>query len=173
MTLTQPKTLLLTSLLVISSTLSAEHLGRFKVAVVKDTLGSQELVAGDFKSGLEQLVNAHKTRSSFNIAMGLCVAHLKQEALINAELSCSQAIEEAKTSLNNGKQGNLLKALAYSNRGIVRHLNKDDYGAFDDFTSAVLLSNSKLISDNLSIFKQAITVRVPSKSHIEPERSAD
>jgi hypothetical protein len=143
--------------------LATDSLSGFKIAVIKGAPGSKQILQGNYVNAINEI----KTQTAkplpqaplasayinYELALGMCVANLKLKALTLAEHSCSQAV-------NLISQGKLptaspyVKALAYSNRGIVRYLNNDEYGAVDDFTSAILISREPVISHNLSRFKQ-------------------
>ena len=135
---------------------AVDHIEGFKVAIIKDAAGTTEIVDGHFAKGIDKLNHASET-SAFDVDMGLCVANLKSEKLHAAEKACSNAVSSTEMNVGRSRHGKLLKALAHSNRGIVRYLKNDTVGAYDDFTSALLLVDNKIIADNLTYFKSTIT----------------
>lgn len=150
------KVLPLSLVICTSATLASTSLSGFKLAIVKDTVGSSSLKAGQFERGLDELSAWENNIDSFERAMNLCVGKIKTGQLDAAEKSCSTAIEEIKSNTSKNKRVKLLKALAYSNRGIARHLNNNTLPAYDDLLKAQRLSKDKIISDNLALFKASI-----------------
>ncbi|WP_286234894.1 hypothetical protein [Thalassotalea sediminis] len=148
-------------------TLADEPLSKFKVAVIKNTAGSSELVNGNYTSGLNKLKHAQKSSHHFEIDMGLCAANLKRYKFDQAEEACSKAINNIDTHAARSREGKFIKALALSNRGIVRYLQNNNFGALDDFTSALLLSDSRVIKDNLAYFKSTMHARTLGSETLE------
>jgi hypothetical protein len=149
------KTLPALLLLSCSSTFAIESTEKFRVAVVKNTLGANNIVAGEYESSIAKISDTHL---DFNRAMNLCVAQIKTYNFELAENSCTKAIDSMSVNASRGRHGKLLKALAYSNRGIAKHLNNKSKTAYDDFLMAKSLSEDKIINDNMAYFKSSIKV---------------
>lgn len=127
----------------------------FKVAIIKDAAGSSEIIQGNFKKSLNKMTQTPSTLiEKFEQAMGLCVANIKLSQLDAAETNCSTAVEASLALKSSDSSRNKYTALAYNNRAISRALSADTLGALDDFTSAVLINQSKLVNNNLSHFKK-------------------
>ncbi|MEW6991403.1 hypothetical protein AADZ91_12005 [Colwelliaceae bacterium 6441] len=147
------KTITTLLLLGSSSTFAANSATTFKVAVIKNTLGASEIVSGQYEQGINEISGK---MDNFNHAMNLCVAQIKVAQFEKAENSCSQAIDSLSVNASRGRHGKLLKALAYSNRGIARHINGKNKKAYDDFLMAKSFSNNPLIIDNITYFNSSI-----------------
>lgn len=132
-------------------------LNGLKVAIIKDAIGTSELVSGLYNQGLEKLkTSTSQMEAGFEQATGLCVANLKTKRLSEADKACNQAIHyinHVDSSINHIQ---FLKSLAYSNRGIVRYLSNDNLGALDDFITALLIDNNHIVQDNLINIKTIV-----------------
>jgi len=131
----------------------------FKVAVAKGAVGSSNVVSGEYHQGIAKL-NSDDNSSSFDNLITLCAAQIKTLKLEAAESSCSSALSALSTNATRGRHGKLLKALAYSNRGIARYLNDDDSGAYKDFVIASNLTNNKIVSENLQYLESKLSNRI-------------
>lgn len=146
------KKLIVATLMFTSSLVSAEE--PFKVAIIKDAIGSAEIVSGAYDEGMNLLTTSEATPNSiFERAMGLCVANLKLRALNAADTACTDAINSSDSIGASSSKREELKALAYNNRGIVKVMKDEKLSAFDDFTSAILLDESSLVKANLATLK--------------------
>lgn len=168
-TLTTTKITLLSLLMVTSSAAIADissskplSMHGLKIAVIKNSTGTEDILSGDYLSGINSINAEDKTSSTFEKSMGLCVANLKVSRLEAAELACTNAIktvsEAVKLSKNNKdyRHNKYLKSLAYSNRGIVRYQSNNPISAIEDFNTASKLSNSMYIKDNITVIKTAM-----------------
>ncbi|WP_286269775.1 tetratricopeptide repeat protein [Thalassotalea hakodatensis] len=168
MKLTHPTLLSLSMASMLATASPSETtLEKFKIAVIKDTTGSSELMQGDYTSGMHKLTSAKESSTGFDIDMGLCAANLKHLKFEQAEEACSDAIEGIDAHAARSREGKFIKALALSNRGIVRYLQDDSYGALEDFSSALLLSDSKVIKDNLAYLKVSMSKRTLGTDTVE------
>ncbi|XQW84289.1 hypothetical protein ACOYR1_14280 [Thalassotalea piscium] len=140
------------STVLLSSAYASETSTKFTVAIIKGAAGSNEIKDGNYHIGLESL-SAASTTSSFDKNMGLCVAHLQAKSFTNAEVACTEAITVIDTNKAKGPRAKLLKALAYSNRGIVKYFQDDEYGALADLSSALLLADDPVIVNNINYLK--------------------
>lgn len=129
-----------------------------KVAIIKDAIGSKELITGNYNQGVAKLTIVNEqNESEFERAMGLCVANLKTNKFLAANKACSMAIDKINLNGDNTSQSNYLKSLAYSNRGILRYVEKDGYGALLDFTTALLLNDNDIVKQNIMHAKKALS----------------
>ncbi|GAA6204229.1 hypothetical protein [Thalassotalea sp. SU-HH00458] len=149
---TLPSLLLLCS----STTFAFDSAEKFKVAVVKHTTGADKIVAGDYANGMKDI--EMKETIDFNHAMNLCAAQIKTYKFEKAEESCTKAIDSLSVNATRGRHGKLLKALAYSNRSIAKHLNNESYSAYEDLLTAKSLSENSIILDNLAYFKSSTSM---------------
>ncbi|MAG76777.1 MAG: hypothetical protein CL811_08455 [Colwelliaceae bacterium] len=126
-----------------------------KIAIVKDAVGSTDIVAGDYTTGLSKIDElTPKQESGYDIAMGKCVANIKLNELASANMACSQAIESIDEINGHSRHIEFLKSMALSNRAIVRYLSNDSLGALDDFTSALLVNDNDIVKSNILALKQ-------------------
>lgn len=168
MKLTHPTLLSLSmASMLATATPSDITLEKFKIAVIKNTTGSSDLMQGDYRSGMHKLTSAKKTSTGFDIDMGLCAAHLKSHKFDQAEKACSEAIKGIDNHAARSREGKFIKALALSNRGIVRYLQDNSYGALEDLSSALMLSDSKVIKDNLAYLKISMSKRTLDTNTVE------
>lgn len=122
-----------------------------KVAIIRGTVGSSDIITGDYQSGLNKLTHSNTdTTSGYDKSMGLCVANIKLNELESAHQACTDAIEEVDTIIGRSRQKHFLKALAYSNRAIVHYLSKDNHGALKDFTNALFVDDNDIVKANIA-----------------------
>lgn len=156
----KPLILASTLLALTTSSIALAKKPTFKVAIIENTTASDEIISGKFEQSLSELKqNPSDLNTSFEHAMSLCVVNIKLNKFDNAEQHCSEAVNVAQT-LSEEKTNSKLVALAYNNRAIARALSEDNFGALDDFTSAVLLNHSSLINNNLSHFKKQYIAKI-------------
>jgi hypothetical protein len=167
--LTSTKVTLLSLLIMTSSAAIADissskslSMSGFKIAVIKNSTGTEDIISGNYISGINHIKSEGETVSTFEKSMGLCVANLKVNRLAEAELACTSAIESiplatgfSRSSTDN-RHNKYLKSLAYSNRGIVRYQSNDPLSAIEDFNTAAQLSHHTYIKNNIAVIKTAI-----------------
>jgi len=141
----------------------------FKVALVKDAIGSEHIISGKYNTGIDEL-NLTNNKDDFDKQMGLCVAHIKTLKLEAAEKSCSSAIKTISSNAARSRHDKLLKALAYSNRGVVHYLDNKTNKAYQDFVKASKLTTSNIVNENLAYFKAKAA---PYKHSEEPINVAE
>ncbi|NMP32280.1 hypothetical protein HII17_11935 [Thalassotalea sp. M1531] len=130
-------------------------LNGLKIAIIKNAVGTDEIISGDYSAGLSKIVATKKPElSNYDKAMGVCVASLKLNELDKADSACTKAIDEISAIKGRGRHGEFLKSMAYSNRAIVRYLAKDNTGALEDFTSALVVDNNSIVKDNILALKR-------------------
>ena len=150
------------------STTAAVSMKGFKIALVKNATGTEDIVSGNYLNGINNITEDVKKSSAFEKSMGyyessafdklmgLCVANLKMNRLEKAERACTNAIKEKSGLAGRGKHNKYLKALALSNRGIVRYQAHSPLSAIEDFTAALKLNKSQLIKSNIAALKTSI-----------------
>jgi len=148
---------LLTTLIVSSaftSSVSArENSSSFKLAIVKDYLGSRSIALGNYAKGINYLTRNNTINSTFESKMGLCTAYIKTSNIDKSESACTSAINDLKTIKKDNKQVTYIKSVSYSNRGVSRYLNDDIAGAIEDLTTAVLIDSNPITTHNLKLAK--------------------
>ncbi|MFT5758733.1 MAG: hypothetical protein ACI9LM_003481 [Alteromonadaceae bacterium] len=130
-----------TTLALSSSTAAVADETKFKIAVVKDTMGNHSI----------HVLNFNKNMTS-------CVAFTQAKKTNKSELSCTAAITSVKSIKKNNKKVKYLESLSYSNRGISRYMNDDISGAVDDFIAAILVDSNAITRGNLKLIKQLSSV---------------
>ena len=120
-----------------SSIADAADKTKFKIAVVKNTIGSH---------------SPHVL--AFNENMDSCAAFTQAKKAKKSELTCTAAISSVKSIKGNNKKVKYLESLSYSNRGISRYMNNDFSGAMNDFIVAILVDSNAITRGNLKLIKQ-------------------
>lgn len=155
-TVTIAKALSLTALMA-TSAIAGElpsKLNGLRIAVVKDALGSRELSTGDYSTAANMLTKTSTTpQASYEKSMGLCVAYIKLEQHDAANIACSDAITSLDSVKTSKSQAKYLTSIAYSNRAIAKYLAKDNQGALEDMTEALLIDNNTIVKGNLVSMK--------------------
>lgn len=149
------------------STLASEP--QFKVAVIKDFKGSEEIISGDFTKSIASLTKGYNTQEKFEVSMGLCAAYIKTNNIEKTESACTSAINSSKYISSNSKHAAYLKSVSYSNRGVARYLKDDISGAIDDLTTAILIDDNAIVKSNLRLTKEYLE----DVQEIDSEISAD
>jgi hypothetical protein len=129
------------------------EISTFKVAVIKDTTASQEIISGDLEASITQLTLNNK--NTFENNTGLCVAYLKSKNVEKSESACTAAIESI-SSVSYDKKKTYLQSLSYSNRAIARYLKNDFTGAMDDLSVATSINSNTITAGNLQLLKNKI-----------------
>jgi hypothetical protein len=145
---------LMATLVLSNPVLAFESDATLRVAVIKDATGTNDIVKGNFDTGITKLTRRHKDEGSFNRNMGLCVAYLQSDDAIQSESACTAAIDSAKEIGFKSDKADYLKSLSYNNRGISRYINNDISGALSDLNAAVLIDENTITASNLKLVKQ-------------------
>lgn len=139
----------------------------FKVAVIRDAIGTKGIVKGDYETSISDLTIKE---SDFEVQMGLCVANMKLGKYELADTACTKAIEYISSDELNTSRAVYLASIAYSNRGIVKHYLNDKAAAFKDFNMAlsfdsndVVLTNLKAL--NIATLKKEILLTATAMNH--------
>lgn len=127
----------------------------FKIAVVEDAVGTQEIMKGRYRLGLEKLSTKSSRRvSDYDVAMGECVANLMIKKLETASKNCSQAIEVYFSK--KGSHYRYLTSVAYSNRAVANFkLGRVD-SALKDLQMAASIDENDLVLENLSVLQSRL-----------------
>lgn len=144
----------LTTMMLFTSSSMATGLSEFKLAVIKNGVGSTDIIKGEFKQSIKLIKN--DKANTFENAMGLCVAHLKITSLIKADNACTNAIKILDRTEQPNRQAQYLKALALSNRAIVRYIDGKIIDSHKDFVNALGLSERDIIKNNFNVFKDKL-----------------
>lgn len=122
-----------------------------KVAVIKDTIGSKNIMAGDSATGIKRLTRVNRAEQTFENNMSLCVAYIQSNNVIKSENACSAAIKSTKSMPLHNEQAIYLKSLSYSNRGVSRYFSDDLSGAINDLTTAISINSNSITKSNLRL----------------------
>ena len=148
---------LIISTLLLSNTLMAlASDAPFKVAIVKDALGSKDIALGEIKLGIDKLSASKKSQTFYANKMSLCVAYLQANYSEKSESACTAAIISVESFPQVSSSVRYLTSLSYSNRGVARYKNNDLTAALNDFESAVIIDENPITIANLAIMKQRL-----------------
>tara|TARA_Y100001933_G_scaffold183876_1_gene182709 strand:+ start:13324 stop:13827 length:504 start_codon:yes stop_codon:yes gene_type:complete len=131
--------LALTALLAVGSA----HAG-YRMTAFGDTLGFEEIMSENYDAASELLDSRRAELNRYARHANLCVSLLKSKDVDGAMESCQRALSVAPTDLNSsllmgtGKRTAIMTHL-YSNRGVVRAVAGDVFGARADFERALSL----------------------------------
>lgn len=165
------KALPLLLLLNASSTIASEKLAGYKVAIIKDSVGSESISKGLYKKGIDELSSSSINSNRYDTAMNLCVAQIKSTELDLAEKSCTKAIDAISLKVSRSRHGKILTAFAYSNRAIAKQLNNKSLAAYDDFTVASSIIESDIVASNFAYFKESFAK--PDVANVSETTTAD
>lgn len=140
-----------TTLALTSAISVAASTEKFKIAIIENSLGSADILNGNFNSSIEKLTLKQRKTNEFNKNMGLCVAYSHIENSLKSEQACTAAIDSANTLGLHSKKARYLKSLSYSNRGIVRYRNGDISSAMEDLTTALSIDENSVTLSNLKL----------------------
>jgi hypothetical protein len=146
----------LATTILFTSHVTATNLSEFKLAVIKNGVGTTDIIKGEFKQSIKSIQNEHNNTHQYELAMGLCVAHLKSTSLIKADSACTKAIDTLDAIKQPDQHTQYLKALAFSNRAIVKYIDGKIVDSHKDFISALNLSDRDIITSNFSVFKDKL-----------------
>ncbi len=138
---------------------------QFKVAVVDGATGSNEILKGRYRLGLEKLgKKAGVVSSRYDIAMGQCVASIMLKKLGQADKSCSEAVTAYQSK--KGTHYRYLTSVAYSNRAIVQYkLGRID-SALNDLELAVSIDDNSIVLENLDFLKSKLASSIETEQQI-------
>ncbi|TRX52705.1 hypothetical protein [Thalassomonas sp. M1454] len=130
---------------------------QFKIAIVENAPGSDDILEGKYDESLTRINNVSASSiDAFEKSMGVCVANLKLGKYVAAEKACSTAIIHIEANGDNYNHTRYLKSIAYSNRGIVHHYLGSKANAFEDFNTALSFDANDVVMDNLKALNIAL-----------------
>ena len=126
----------------------------FEMSVILDRAHGDLVREGDYESAILQISHGDH-RMPFAASNNLCVAQTKLDDFEQAALSCDIAVQLAEFAAENGRRDDVdyttERAVAMSNRGVLRAYTGDLAGAEQDFRKAVELEpNTETPVQNLS-----------------------
>ena len=123
-------------------------LDTFQMMAVEDSAQGKLVVEGRYEEAIERLETRSIRNRSFAAQNNLCVAYAKTMALYKAVVACETAIEARKLRkpathhhLPASRQMLRDRAVALSNRGVLRFVMGDPEGAREDFEASVALKS--------------------------------
>lgn len=128
----------------VGAAFSASASAGYHVTAFGNTPGFEKIMAEDYKGANTLLAAPIYLQSKYARLANLCVAQLKSEEVEAALGSCNRALSTAPAELRsslvslNHKRAEVMTHL-YSNRGVVRAIKGDVFGARSDFERAVAL----------------------------------
>ena len=134
----------------------------FKLAIIEGTPAAGHILKGDYQQSMTYLAKqqakdrlehnvAQRTLSvsdSFETAMSHCVVHIKVNQLEKAQFWCDKAVTLVESAPQYRTTVAKFKALALNNRAIVKYLQNDNLGAYQDFKQALSLHQSRMVKSN-------------------------
>lgn len=147
---------LATSFLCVGSISALASETPFKVAIIENALGSDDIISGNYNKFIKNLPSNKPINSAFESNMSLCAAYIKTAEYDKSESACTAAIKTLKLIDLPIKKSLYLKALSFSNRGVSRYLNNDIAGSIDDFTTAMLVDVNTITKSNLTLAKHGL-----------------
>jgi Tfp pilus assembly protein PilF len=143
----------------------------FRMTAFGDTLGFDEIMSGDYDAASEILDSRYAELNRYARHANLCVSLLKSKDVDRAMMSCQRALNVAPTNVaptdlssslmpGAGKRMAIMTHL-YSNRGVVRAVAGDAFGARADFERALALdadnANARMNLEYISVSEVAQT----------------
>lgn len=116
----------------------------YRVTAFENALGYDRIAAEQYTEAASRLSSAGYADQRYAVMTNLCVSQLKTEAVREALGSCERALRAASVDLASPlmtsarRRADLLTHL-YSNRGVVKAVAGDLYGARADFEQALML----------------------------------
>lgn len=141
----------------------------YVMTVFDDRAQGQQVVSGDYDQAIAALTESGYGNASLEIRNNLCVAYAMANDLPKAEKACMQALRSRSKSAafwNHSFRAREDRAVAYSNRGVIRAISGDVEGAMEDFRRAVRLSGTfEPAAHNLARLRARTTQAVSSVKH--------
>lgn len=142
----------------------------YVMAVFDDRAQGQQLVSGEYEGAIAALAEGGQGNASLEVRNNLCVAYAMTKRLSKAEEACVQALRSSRKSAafwnHSYRRQREDRAVAYSNRGVIRAVSGDIEGAMEDFRRAVKLSGTfEPAAHNLARLNAKATPAVSSVQH--------
>ncbi|MDJ0699386.1 MAG: hypothetical protein QNJ07_05975 [Woeseiaceae bacterium] len=138
-------------LVVMSGSASAEdNKSAYSMAVIIDAAEGRDVRKGKYEQAIAKLTEAKRNRTDdeFARSTNLCVAYTKTGELEKAEIACDQAVM---LYADNRFEPERYRALALSNRGVLRAVKGDVELARADFEAATEIYRlGRFTKDNLA-----------------------
>lgn len=125
----------------------------FNMIVISNQAFGAALIAGNYGAAINSLAGKNKPRrESFAASNNLCVAYVKAGNTEQAELACDAAVKKSRLKPREDR------AIALSNRGVLRALAGDPFGALYDLQAATRLeTRARVAGQNLGRLHSRIT----------------
>jgi Flp pilus assembly protein TadD len=140
------------SVLASSPFLASAASNGYKMVLIENTPGVTTIQAGQLQQGISEVTNYRGADAdNFSLQMSLCVAYSRLNQIDLAQSACSKAVSLAQTTPalpTDAKRE--MRALAYSNRGVMHVLANDRVAALEDFKRAVSLQTNEINQHNLA-----------------------
>lgn len=122
----------------------------FKLAIIEGTPAAGHILKGDYQQSAMQLSTAKLGRRTENFegAMSQCVVNIKLKKLQDAQQWCDKAVLLVESAPEYRTNVAKFKSLALNNRAIVKYLQDDNSGAYQDFKQALSLHQSRIVKSN-------------------------
>ena len=130
--------------LAICTPAAADEQGPWVLTVFEDRAQGEELIAGDHARAMDVLGGKAGKPRTLEANNNLCVAYALAEDLGSAEEACGKALSAGARSFfwSGPSLQRRDRAVAYSNRGVVRAMAGDREGALSDFRRALELQGT-------------------------------
>ncbi len=120
----------------------------FRMMAIENLAGGDLVTEGRYAEAIEKITARRVSASDFAAHNNLCVAYVKTKALDKAAAACEAAIELRSRDADPGylhsavvRQKLRDRAIALSNRGVLRAITGDVTGARDDFEKSAKLAD--------------------------------
>jgi tetratricopeptide (TPR) repeat protein len=135
--------------IVVGLSLSTTALAEYRLTAFGGAPGFKQIMAEDYASASERLKWRSYDSHRYARYANLCVSQAMSSELEAALADCDRAVSVAPADLSAGlsptyyRRSSVLTHL-YSNRGVVRALNGDRFGAREDFERALELDDTNV-----------------------------
>jgi Flp pilus assembly protein TadD len=125
---------------------AAEAQSPYVMTVIADMAQGEQVVSGQYEDAIAAITSPNtRNRDSFAASNNLCVAYTKMNDLTKATAACADALQVSKNTFGPWYDASRMRsdrALALSNRGVIRAITGDDSGARQDFELAIKLGKN-------------------------------
>lgn len=122
---------------------AAEAQSPYVMTVIADKAQGEQVVSGQYEDAIAAITAPKsQNRDSFAASNNLCVAYTKMNDLAKATAACADALQVSENKFGPWYDAPRMRrdrALALSNRGVIRAITGDDSGARQDFELAIKL----------------------------------
>lgn len=145
----------------------ADEPSAYIMAVFDDQAQGQQVVSGDYDQAIASLSESYAS-AGIEVRNNLCVAYAMAKDLQKAEEACVQALRSSSrpAAFWHSSRQREDRAVAYSNRGVIRAITGDMEGAGEDFRRAVSLDATfEPAAHNLARLRAKMSQAVSSVKH--------